>query len=217
MSDPVRADLVRLHGQNPDYMAGMSHEQKIATLAKISWQEFLLKYAKISPTRSCSFRGQGGRNNKRVDTTPALEAARRGSVGFNGLGMERDERVAEGSSYTFHFPDGNASIARLLVSRLVPAAFRAATLDMGTVVKAPLELRAARRGVVAGAHPAEQPRRSRTARRGSASGARPCRVSVGGKLYRVGGAHVILACNNAMIPALMPSCRTSRRRRSRTR
>jgi spermidine dehydrogenase len=116
LSDAVRKDLVRLHGQNHDYMAGMSADEKIATLAKISWQDFLLKYAKVSPDAILFFRGQGGRNNKRVDTTPALEAARRGSVGFNGLGLDRDEAFRE-SSYTFHFPDGNASIARLIVSR----------------------------------------------------------------------------------------------------
>src|SRR5262249_59800025 len=83
------------------------------------------------------FRGQGGRNNKRVDTTPALEAARRGSVGFNGLGVDREEGFRE-ASYTFHFPDGNASIARMLVSRLVPAAC-SGPLSMNTVVHAALD------------------------------------------------------------------------------
>src|SRR6267378_1387379 len=81
LSDAVRKDLVRLYGKNPDYMAGTS----------------------VHPDAILFFRGQGGRNNKRVDTTPALEAARRGSAGFNGLGLEREEGFRE-SSYTFHFP-----------------------------------------------------------------------------------------------------------------
>lgn len=29
---------------------------------------------------------------------------------------------ADGGSYTFHFPDGNATIARLLVRKLIPGA-----------------------------------------------------------------------------------------------
>ncbi len=111
----------------------MSVEHKTATLAKISYQEFLLKHAKMSPDALPYFLGQGGRNNKRVDTTPALEAARRGSVGFDGLGLPKEEQFRQGS-YTFHFPDGNASIARLLVSRLVPKAIPG-THDMHTIGK----------------------------------------------------------------------------------
>jgi spermidine dehydrogenase len=92
LSTAARKDLVRLYGDNPDYMAELSVDQKIATLAKISYQEFLLTYARMSPDALPFFLGQGGRNNKRVDTTPALEAARRGSVGFDGLGLPKEEQ-----------------------------------------------------------------------------------------------------------------------------
>jgi spermidine dehydrogenase len=204
VSDAVRADLIRLHGKNPDYMAGMSHEQKVATLAKISWQDFLLQHAKVHPDAINFFRGQGGRNNKRVDTTPALEAARRGSVGFNGLGIEREEAFRE-SSYTFHFPDGNASIARLLVNRLIPSAFgEGGKLDMNTVVDA--------RTNYAALDAAQNPvriRLSSTAVRVQHDGgehSRSVRVAYlrDGKMHAVRAANVILACNNALIPGLMP-------------
>jgi spermidine dehydrogenase len=131
LSEAARKDLIRLYGDNPDYMAGMSLEQKMTKLAKISYQDFLLKHARMSPDALPYFLGQGGRNNKRVDTTPALEAARRGSVGFDGLGLPKEEQFRQGS-YTFHFPDGNASIARLLVSRLVPKAIPGRH-DMNTI------------------------------------------------------------------------------------
>src|SRR5205814_3639171 len=137
ISEAVRNDLIRLHGHNPDYLPGMTAEQKVAALAKISWQDFLLKYAKVHPDASLFFSGQGGRNNKRVDTTPALEAARRGSPGFNGLGLALAGEPFREASYTFHFPDGNASIARLLVSRLVPPAFGGRALAMESIVRAP--------------------------------------------------------------------------------
>ena len=42
----------------------------MALLARISYQEFLLAHAKMSPDALPFFLGQGGRNNKRVDTTP---------------------------------------------------------------------------------------------------------------------------------------------------
>ena len=87
----------------------------------------------MSPDALPFFLGQGGRNNKRVDTTPALEAARGGRIGFDGLGLPDEEPFRQGS-FTFHFPDGNASIARLLVSRLVPKAIPG-THDMESIVK----------------------------------------------------------------------------------
>src|SRR5271165_4897682 len=121
LSDAARKDLVRLHGKNPDYMAGMSTHEKRAALAKMSYQDYLLNIAKMSPDALPFFIGAGGRNNKRVDTVPALEAAEHGLVGFNGLGLDLEESFNEGS-YLFHFPDGNASIARLLLAKLLPAA-----------------------------------------------------------------------------------------------
>jgi spermidine dehydrogenase len=137
LSDAARADLIRLHGKNPDYMPELSAENKRANLAKMSYQDFLLKIAKMSPDALPVFLGDSGRNNKRVDTMPALEAAAHGSVGFNGMGLELGEEFNEGSFF-FHFPDGNASIARLLVSRLVPAALPGRP-SMETVVAAPLD------------------------------------------------------------------------------
>ena len=120
-----------------------------ACSTRISYQEFLLTYAKMSPDALPFFLGQGGRNNKRVDTTPALEAARRGSIGFDGLGLPNEEQFRQGS-YTFHFPDGNASIARLLVSRLMPKAIPG-THDMDDD----------REGAASGLRPARRRRRRR--------------------------------------------------------
>src|SRR5258708_26231857 len=137
LSETARKDLVRLHGKNPDYMAGLGADEKRAKLARISYQEYLLGFAKMSPDALPVFLGNGGRNNKRVDTTPALEAAQHGAVGFNGLGLKFEENFNE-VSYLFHFPYGNASIARLLVSRLVPAAVPAKQ-SMNTIVQAPLD------------------------------------------------------------------------------
>ena len=43
----------------------------------------------------------------------------------------------DGGSYSFHFPDGNASIARLLIRNLVPAALPGRDARDGRVVFGP--------------------------------------------------------------------------------
>ncbi len=202
LSEHARHDLTRLHGKNPDYMVGMTVEQKIAALTRISYQDFLLGYAKVSPDALPFFLGQGGRNNKRVDTTPALEAARRGSVGFDGLGLPEEESFRQGS-FTFHFPDGNASIARLLVSRLTPGAIPG-THDMLSIVRAPV---AYDRLDESGG-----PTRirlnstvSRVAVDGpSVKGGGRVAYLRNGRMHQVRAESVVLACYNALIPKLLP-------------
>jgi len=203
LSEAARRDLTRLYGKNPDYMAGMTVEQKIAKLARISYQDFLLNHANMSPDALPFFLGQGGRNNKRVDTTPALEAARRGSVGFDGLGIPEEESFRQGS-FTFHFPDGNASIARLLVSRLVPKAIPGRH-DMSSIVMAPplaydrldestsptrIRLNSTVTRVAA-----DEP--------GGSGGARVAYVR-DSRMHLVRAESVVLSCYNAIIPRLVP-------------
>ncbi len=201
---PPSAQVSGLHGQNTDYMAGMSHEEKIAALAKISWQDFLLKYPKIQPTPSCSFRGQGGRNNK-GSTDAALEAARRGFVGFNGLGMEREEAFRKSRHTRSIFLMATRPSQGFSSTALSPQRFRAASWTMNTVVQAALELRGTRRGVIARADQAEQPRGARAARRGPRAREHCARgVPARREGPRRCAAHVILACNNSFIPSLMP-------------
>jgi hypothetical protein len=88
----------------------------------MSYKDYLLTVAQVSPDALPYFNGRGYRNNMRVDTVPALVAAFRGAAGFDGLGLDLDRSFKE-SSYAFHFPDGGASVARLLCKRIVPRAF----------------------------------------------------------------------------------------------
>ena len=203
LTEAARKDLVRLHGKNPDYMAGLSDHEKRAKLAKMSYQDYLLKVAKMSPDALPFFLGQGGRNNKRVDTTPALEAAEHGLVGFNGLGLKLEERFNEGS-YRFHFPDGNASMARLLIAKLVPNAVPGKQ-SMNTILQAPV---AYERLDEAGSN--MRIRLSspvvRVQHDGPPENSRFVRVAYrnGGKISAVRGRYCILACYNAFIPGLLP-------------
>ena len=203
LSETARKDLIRLHGKNSDYMAGMSAEEKRAKLAKMSYQDYLLNVAKVSPDALPFFFGEGGRNNKRVDTMPALEAAEHGQAGFNGLGLNLEEQFSE-ASYLFHFPDGNAGVARLLTSRLVPAAIPGQQ-SMNTIVQAQVDY--------AKLDDPSSPTRIRLSspvcrvqHDGDPEHSSGVRVAYlhAGKTYAVRGRHCILACWNAMIPSLMP-------------
>jgi spermidine dehydrogenase len=203
LSEAARKDLIRLHGKNPDYMAGMTEHEKRAKLTRISYQDYLLNIAKMSPEALSFFLGAGGRNNKRMDTTPALEAAEHGLVGFNGLGLKLEERFSE-ASYRFHFPDGNASMARLLVSRLIPAVVPGKQ-SMNTILDAPV---AYERLDEPGSN--MRIRLSspvvRVQHDGPVETARSVRVAYrnGGRISAVRGRYCILACYNALIPGLMP-------------
>ena len=203
LSDAARKDLTRLYGKNPDYLASLSEEEKKKKLAGVSYQDFLLQVAGVSPDAIPFFQGEGGRNNKRVDTVPALEAAKHGAVGFNGMQLKFEEEYNEGS-YLFHFPDGNASIARLLVAKLSPAVI-SGKQSMNTIVKAPVAYdqldspQASVRirlgsSVVRVQHegPAESPRKVKIA------------YIKDGKMLGVRARHCIMASYNGFLPYLMP-------------
>src|SRR5262249_62155366 len=113
-------------------------------LSRVSYRDFLLMIAQAHPdviplyqTRTHGLYGIG------IDAVPALDCWGIGLPGFQGLGLEpgpapRMSRTAAGMAapnrepYHFHFPDGNASIARLLVRTLVPEAVPGPSVD-GTV------------------------------------------------------------------------------------
>ena len=135
LSAAVRADLIRLHTQKIDYLPSLNPAQKAATLKRISYQDFLLEHAGVLPASLAFFNGIGWgiRNHKRLDTCPAYSAWRSDRPGFDGMQIEAEPKSE--SDY-FHFPDGNASVARLLVNRLIPGVF-AGNLDQESIVLAP--------------------------------------------------------------------------------
>jgi spermidine dehydrogenase len=199
----ARQDLIRLYGKNPDYMAGQSVEEKKAKLAKMSYQSYLLNIAKMSPDALPYFLGRGERNNKRVDTLPALEAAQHGSVGFDGLGLGLEESYNEGSFF-FHFPDGNASIARLLVGKLVPGAMPPKQ-SMNTIVQAQLDYSQLDKEGAPLRIRLSSPV-LRVLHEGNPEAAEWVRIAYrnNGKIYGVRARNCILACYNRLIPFLMP-------------
>ncbi|KON64340.1 hypothetical protein KOEU_20830 [Komagataeibacter europaeus] len=147
LSRHARADLMRLlSARQPDYLHGRSVAEKKKFLASISYPDYLSNWAKVDPSILWFFRKAGsGVFCVGSDTLPALFAWTLGLPGFSGLGLGD---VPEGlladlpggqhgrqkeSGHSVHFPDGNATLARLLVASLIPAATKAHTQeDMAT-------------------------------------------------------------------------------------
>ncbi len=131
LSEQAQADIVRLQNEHIDYMPGLSDDQKKDRLSRISYKDFLLNVVKVHPdvipfyqTRTHGLYGVG------IDAVGALELWPN-SPGFQGLNLtpgpyRRLSFTALGEHipkkpYEYHFPDGNATIARLLVRSLIPA------------------------------------------------------------------------------------------------
>ena len=205
LSAKVRADLTRLFTERVDYMRDLTPEAKAAALRKMSYQDFLLNHASLSPESLPYFFGQGFRNNKRVDTVPAYEAAtQRGSAGF--AGMELPDQLRAHAQH-FHWPDGNATLARLLVSRMVPGAFQGQH-DQESIVLA-------RCNYDALDNPANATRLRLSSVAVRAEHIGPVTLSTekatrvvyvkDGKRVSVTGANVVLACFNNIIPFMVPA------------
>ena len=132
LADQAKKDLRRLYSEHKDYMPGLSSSEKKARLARISYAKYLTDVAgchedvvKYFQARPYSLFGLG------IDAVSAQDAWGLEFPGFEGLkldpapgpGQNRDAiRSEEGERYFYHFPDGNSSIARLLVRGLIPDA-----------------------------------------------------------------------------------------------
>ena len=140
LNDKAKADLIALIDAPGDYLPGMTPEQRLEKLSQITYQEFLLDYVKADPqlvdyfkTSTTGYFGVG------IDATTALDARGNWNPGFDG--MDLGDSVSKFHSpsgrlgftdpdpYIYHFPDGNAGIARHLVRALIPAALPGTTME----------------------------------------------------------------------------------------
>jgi spermidine dehydrogenase len=139
MSEKAKADLKRIYELDDDLYPGLSPDEKKAKLARISYADYLTTLVKadaqvvaLLQAHPQPLYGLG------IDAVSAQDAWGLGLPGFNGLkltasygpGMGRDARHNdEAEAYFFHFPDGNASIARMLVRGLVPNAIAGSSAE----------------------------------------------------------------------------------------
>jgi spermidine dehydrogenase len=218
ISEQAKRDLMRLDDPNqPDYMPGLSSAQKKERLARMSFRDYLLNVAKVDPQAYWFYMATGrGVFCVGGDALPALFAWQMlgGAGGFAGLkldpspeglladlpGGQHGRQIESGESV--HFPDGNATLARLLVRWLIPDAIPGTTQDaMGTAhVKYDLLDRASNATrirlnsmVLNVRHEGEGPAREVVVSYNTA-----------GKLYEVRARACVMACWNMFIPYLIP-------------
>ena len=204
----AKRDLETLR-KGVDYFPGLTSEQKKARMATISYAHYLTDVAHVDPqivkvyqTAPHPLFGVG------IDAVSAQDAWGFGFLGFAGLnldptpgkGMNRDIIPnAEAERYFYHFPDGNATIARLLVRRLVPQAIPGSTAEDVTTARAnyaklddpasPVRIRLNSTAV-------------RVKHVGDAASAKEVEITYSrlGKTYTVRAPFTVLACWNMMIP-----------------
>jgi spermidine dehydrogenase len=120
LSPRGRSDLARL--MSADLMPGASQTVRIARLKQQSYLAYLASVAGANAEVQALFKRQPNTFwGLDFDALSALEGYRLGAPGFTGLDdAVVDHPYPDDEPYLFHFPDGNAGIARLLVRRLIP-------------------------------------------------------------------------------------------------
>ncbi|MEO8451652.1 MAG: NAD(P)-binding protein [Gemmatimonadota bacterium] len=213
LADTAKRDLRRLYTERFDPMPGLASAAKKAKLARMSYANFLSQEWKVDPAVVAVFQasthdlyGAG------IDAVPAQDAFGLGLPGFQGMALDRKagpgqnydsikNRLAEG--YVFHFPDGNATIARLLVRTLIPAAIP------GTAAEGVVMARADYSKLDLSGSPVRIRLKSpvmRVRHLGDPKSATGVEVTYlrDGKLQSVTGGAVVLACWHSVIPYLCP-------------
>ena len=140
LSDLAKTQLIELIDSPPDYLAGKTREEKFEILATTTYADFLTRIAgydaelvKYFQKWTEAYFGMG------VEGTTALDAWGNWNPGFDGMDlgdvpyktMSPSGRLAltDPDDYIYHFPDGNAGVARSFVRAMIPAALPGSTME----------------------------------------------------------------------------------------
>ncbi len=132
ISNVSKRALADLLGNEKNYLSDHSRDEKVKLLRRISYREYLLKYTsateEIADMVNDTIRGYWGIG---WDAVSALEGVRLGNLGTRNLGIGKIEGDPPGRDepYIFHFPDGNAGVARAIVRQLIPEAAPGKTME----------------------------------------------------------------------------------------
>src|SRR6266511_510371 len=128
ISAASKAQLLALYDGARDPLAGKTADEKRKVLKRTSYRDYLIKLCGCSEEVANCFEGRTlGFFGLGCDAVPAADARELGYPGFDGLQLPAQAPTRE--PYIYHFPDGNASLARLLVRSLVPDVARGHTMD----------------------------------------------------------------------------------------
>jgi spermidine dehydrogenase len=214
LSADAQADILRVEEGETDYLPDLDEAQKKDKLSRISYLDYLKTYLKCGPIAQAFYQtishdeyGVG------IDAEPALDCWGFGYPGFKGLKLSRHATERMGNTAagyvenpdqtTFHFPDGNATIARLLVRDLIPAAMPGHTVSDVVTARAnyaelnraggPINIRLS--CTVVGARNIGDPTSSKGVEVAYARA---------GRVFHVQASNCVMASWNMMIPYIIP-------------
>jgi spermidine dehydrogenase len=201
LNGQARKDFVRIQTEKLDYLPGLSREERYAKLRKVSYETFLREYCKVDPQLLELWRKWGISfwcvGIEEIPCTSIHDY----DGGMPGLDHTLPRYGHRGDEpYIFHFPDGNASVARLLVRALIPSAMPASTMEDVVTARADY-------GALDRPESRVRIRLSSTAvhvKHAAGDGAVDVTYVTKGQAHTVRGARCILACYNAAIPYLCP-------------
>src|ERR1700687_629104 len=139
LSQTAQKDIARLYLEKVDYLLGKNAAERKTYLARTSYKDFLLKDVRVDPGVIPYFQSSTyGLYGVGIDAVPAGDLAGLGShPGFQGMelsgppgpGIGLEVTRQDREPYIYHFPDGNASVARLLVRALIPGSAPGHTME----------------------------------------------------------------------------------------
>ncbi len=198
LTGAVKRDLYRLYHDAKDYLPGLTPAEKVKKLNFMSYQDYLLQIVGCDPGVCTYLRDRTYGSGRGLSSTTALSAHERfGLPGFDGLGLPKPATPDDGVEY--HFPEGNATVARLLVRKLIPDALPGHSMSDSILARADY------------AALDRDGNRARIRLNSTAVNVenRPGGVAVSymrnGKLYTTVGKQCVLACWNYVIPYICPS------------
>jgi spermidine dehydrogenase len=210
----ARKAIIQIEEAKIDYLPGLSSDEKKQRLSRVSYEAFLRDLVKVDTSVINFYHARTqGEWGVGIDAVSALDCWGFGLPGFQGMHLAKGsiQRMGftpagyedTGGSLKLHFPDGNATVARLLVRDLIPSALPGRGVEDAVTARlnyarldrsgAPVRLRLNSIAI-------------RARHIGDPASASQVEVTYlrGGRAYSARARGTVLACYNMMIPYLCP-------------
>jgi spermidine dehydrogenase len=214
LSAAARETIVQIQEGKIDYLPSLSSDDKKQRLSRMSYEAFLRDVVHAEPAVLSFYHARTmGEWGVGTDAVSALDCWGLDLPGFQGMNLAKGSiprmgftpagYADTGGSLRLHFPDGNATIARLLVRDLIPRAVPGHSVE--DVVTARVDYAQLDRGGT----PVRLRLNSiaiRARHLGDPKAAGQVEVTYlrGGRAYTARARSTVLACYNMMIPYLCP-------------
>lgn len=205
LSEDDRQKLIVLMEDETDFLADMSLDEKIEYLDTHSYSTFLRDKVKLSDQAVLYFQQTPHDFSAcGIDAMSASDGEALDLPGFKAMGLPaldaHDQSILD-DLYIHHFPDGNASITRLMVRKLIPSVAPGNTME--DVVLAKFDYSQLDRPE----HNVRIRLNSTAVRAENLPGNEGTSVVYlqDGKTHRIKAKATIMACYNMMIPYIVPS------------